>query len=71
MREVDAIALVLRDFGANAHPLKELTDLLTEMILSDMAVVENRRARLKKKKPGRWKRLYLNAAPRLWRTRRV
>jgi ribosome-binding ATPase len=50
MREVDAIALVLRDFGSDAHPLKELNDLLTEMILSDMAVVENRRARLKKEK---------------------
>ena len=50
MREVDAIALVLRDFGADANPLKELNDLLTEMILSDMTVVENRRARLKKEK---------------------
>jgi hypothetical protein len=50
MREVDAIALVLRDFEAGANPLKELNDLLTEMILADLAVVENRRARLKKEK---------------------
>ena len=50
MREVDAIALVLRDFGPDANPLKELNDLLTEMILSDMTIVENRRARLKKEK---------------------
>jgi ribosome-binding ATPase len=50
MREVDAITLVLRDFGADAHPLKELNDLLTEMILADLAVVENRRNRLKKEK---------------------
>jgi GTP-binding protein YchF len=50
MREVDAITLVLRDFGADAKPIKELTDLMTEMILADLAVVENRRSRLKKEK---------------------
>lgn len=50
MREVDAIALVLRDFNDDAHPLKALNNLLTEMILSDLAVVENRRSRLKKEK---------------------
>ena len=50
MREVDAIALVLRDFGADAKPLKELNDLLTEMILADLSVVENRLGRLKKEK---------------------
>lgn len=50
MREVDAITLVLRDFAADANPLKELNDLLTEMILADLAVVENRRSRLKKEK---------------------
>jgi len=50
MREVDAITLVLRDFAADANLLKELNDLLTEMILADLAVVENRRSRLKKEK---------------------
>ncbi|MBI4526000.1 MAG: redox-regulated ATPase YchF [Deltaproteobacteria bacterium] len=50
MREVDAIALVLRDFGPEAAPLKELDNLLAEMILADLAVVENRLARLKKEK---------------------
>jgi ribosome-binding ATPase len=50
MREVDAITLVLRDFDSGARPLKDLTDLLTEMILADLAVVENRRSRLKKEK---------------------
>jgi ribosome-binding ATPase YchF (GTP1/OBG family) len=50
MREVDAITLVVRDFAADANPLKELKDLLTEMILADLAVVENRRSRLKKEK---------------------
>ena len=50
MREVDAIALVLRDFDGDADPLKELNGLLTEMILTDLTVVENRRSRLKKEK---------------------
>ena len=50
MREVDAITLVLRDFDAGANPLKDLNVLLTEMILADLTVVENRRGRLKKEK---------------------
>src|SRR5688500_16069419 len=50
MREVDAITLVLRDFDTDANPLKELNALLTEMILADLTVVENRRGRLKKEK---------------------
>ena len=50
MREVDAMALVLRDFEPSADPLRQLNDLLTEMILADLTVVENRRTRLKKEK---------------------
>jgi GTP-binding protein YchF len=50
MREVDATALVLDDFEPGADPLRALNDLLTDMILADMGVVENRRARLKKEK---------------------
>jgi ribosome-binding ATPase len=50
MREVDAMALVLNAFASGAAPLRELDDLLTDMILADLAVVENRRARLKKEK---------------------
>ena len=50
MREVDAIALVLRDFESDSVPMRELADLLTEMILADLTVVENRRNRLKKEK---------------------
>ncbi len=50
MREVDAMALVLRDFEPDAEPLRQLNDLLTEMILADLTVVENRRTRLKKEK---------------------
>lgn len=50
MREVEAMALVLRDFGSNARASKELNELQAEMILADLAVVENRRAKLKKEK---------------------
>jgi len=50
MREVDAMALVLRDFEPSADPIRELNDLLIEMILADLTVVENRRTRLKKEK---------------------
>jgi GTP-binding protein YchF len=50
MREVDAMALVLNDFEPGADPLRALNDLLTDMILADMDVVENRRVRLKKEK---------------------
>lgn len=50
MREVDAIALILRDFDPPTDPLRELNALVTEMILADLGVVENRRSRLKKEK---------------------
>lgn len=50
MREVDAMALILRDFDSAGGPVKQLNDLLTEMILADLTVVENRRSRFKKEK---------------------
>jgi GTP-binding protein YchF len=50
MREVDAMALVLNDFELDADPWRALNDLLADMILADMDVIENRRARLKKDK---------------------
>jgi ribosome-binding ATPase YchF (GTP1/OBG family) len=50
MREVDAMALVLDDFRPAGDPLRALDDLLTDMILADMTIVENRRVRLKKEK---------------------
>jgi GTP-binding protein YchF len=50
MRDVDAMALVLGGFDGVSDPLKELRDLLAEMILADLGVVENRLARLKKEK---------------------
>jgi len=50
MRDVDAMALVLNDFDGASDPLKDLRDLLAEMILADLVVVENRQTKLKKEK---------------------
>ncbi len=50
MRDVDAMALVLGDFDGATEPIKDLRDLLAEMILADLGVVENRLSRLKKEK---------------------
>ena len=71
MREVDAIALVLGNFEADAEPLKELNNLLTEMILADLAIVENRRSRLKKEKARPLEENLLSAQPPLWKTKRA
>lgn len=50
MRDVDAIALVLNDFQPQAEPITDLNRILTEMILADLTVVENRLMRLRKEK---------------------
>jgi len=50
MRDVDAMALVLGDFDGASEPIKDLRDLLAEMILADLGAVENRLSRLKKEK---------------------
>jgi ribosome-binding ATPase len=50
MRDVDAIALVINDFQPQAEPIRDLNRVMTEMILADLTVVENRRTRLKKEK---------------------
>ncbi len=55
MREVDALAQVVRAFrapdGSEADPIGELTDLATEMKVSDLAVIDKRLARLQKDPP--------------------
>ena len=58
MREVDALAAVVRGFpsteGVAADPVGELSDLATEMTIGDLAPIEKRLERLKKEKakPG-------------------
>src|SRR5213078_734727 len=41
LREVDALCLVLRAFGGDADPARELAELGAELVLADLAVVES------------------------------
>ena len=41
LREVDALAVVVRCFGAERKPEEELTDVRNELLLADLAVVES------------------------------
>jgi GTP-binding protein YchF len=40
-RKMDALALVLRAFGSDAQPAKELADLQAELLLSDLASIDS------------------------------
>lgn len=50
VREVDAVTLVLADFATQRNPMRELKDLLAEMILADLGIVEKRLSRLRKER---------------------
>jgi GTP-binding protein YchF len=55
LREVDALAVVLRCFGGDADPLGELSTVRSELLLADLAVIENALEKAQKKarqKPG-------------------
>jgi GTP-binding protein YchF len=55
LREVDALAVVLRCFGADAVPLDELSSVRSELLLADLAVIESALEKAEKKarqKPG-------------------
>ena len=41
LREADALAVVVRCFGADQKPTEELTDVRNELLLADLAVVES------------------------------
>ena len=41
LREADALAIVVRCFGADQEPTEELTDVRNELLLADLAVVES------------------------------
>jgi ribosome-binding ATPase YchF (GTP1/OBG family) len=45
LREVDALAVVLRCFGADATPLDDLSSVRSELLLADLAVIEVRAQR--------------------------
>lgn len=41
LRQVDALCVVLRGFGPDAHPARELADVRADLLLADLAVVES------------------------------
>jgi GTP-binding protein YchF len=55
LREVEALAVVLRCFGSDSAPADELESVRAEMLLADLGVIENALAKASKKarqKPG-------------------
>jgi ribosome-binding ATPase YchF (GTP1/OBG family) len=53
LRESDALAIVLRCFGANPVPARELAEVRSELLLADLAVVESALAKGLKRAKGR------------------
>jgi ribosome-binding ATPase len=53
LREVDALAIVIRCFGADADPAKELATVRSELLLADLAVIESALSKAEKKARGR------------------
>jgi len=55
LREVDALAIVVRCFGSNAAPASDLAEVRTDLLLADLAVIEGALGKAEKKarvKPG-------------------
>jgi ribosome-binding ATPase YchF (GTP1/OBG family) len=53
LREADALAIVVRCFGADASPLAELASVRGELLLADMAVIEGSLQKAEKKAKGK------------------
>jgi ribosome-binding ATPase len=53
LREVDALAVVLRCFGADAAPRDELDSIRGELLLADLAVIESALEKAEKKARGK------------------
>jgi len=53
LRESDALAVVVRCFGADRVPAKELADVRSELLLADLAVVESALEKAVKRAKGR------------------
>jgi GTP-binding protein YchF len=53
LREADALALVVRCFGADRKPTEELTDVRNELLLADLAVVESALQKAVKRAKGK------------------
>jgi ribosome-binding ATPase YchF (GTP1/OBG family) len=53
LREVDALAVVVRCFGPDAIPTKELADVTADLILADAGVIESALDKARKRARGR------------------
>jgi len=53
LREADALAIVLRCFGADRDPAQELAEVRGELLLADLAVVESALEKAAKRSKGR------------------
>jgi hypothetical protein len=53
LRESDALAIVLRCFGADRSPAQELAEVRGELLLADLAVVESALEKAVKRAKGR------------------
>jgi GTP-binding protein YchF len=53
LREVDALALVVRAFGAGANPAKELAEVTADLLLADAGVVESALEKARKRARGK------------------
>jgi GTP-binding protein YchF len=53
LREVDALAIVVRCFGADAAPASELAGVRADLLLADLAVIESALEKATKKARGR------------------
>jgi GTP-binding protein YchF len=53
LREADALAVVVRCFGADRRPARELADVRSELLLADLAVVESALEKATKRAKGK------------------
>jgi GTP-binding protein YchF len=53
LREVDALAIVVRAFGPGAEPSKELANVEADLLIADLAVVDSALERAQKRAKGR------------------
>jgi ribosome-binding ATPase len=53
LREADALAVVVRCFGADPAPARELADVRGDLLLADLAVVESALEKARKRAKGR------------------
>jgi ribosome-binding ATPase len=53
LREADALAVVVRCFGADARPAAELTEVRADLLLADLAVIESALTKAEKRARGK------------------